>query len=152
MNWVSIGKRFKALRGDESLREFSKRLGTSDGFLSEVERAKKKPSVKLIARLEEISGRSYSWILTGKEEGAGRTSRFAEERLSVVHGKEAGEKLLGLVETLLKDRELYVKYDDLIVPVAKMIKHTGQIARKREAGEKARAKKKDRRKGRKSSA
>lgn len=73
---------------------------------------------------------------------------MAEERLSVVYGKEAGEKLLGLVEALLKDRELYVKHDDLIAPVAEVIKHTGQMAREREANEKRRVK----RKARKSSA
>ena len=150
MNWIKIGQRVKELRGGYTLKEFGNKIRASPGFLSEVERGKHRPSVELLSRLAQFSGRPLSWILSGAEDERteGRPQHvIAEERLSVVYGREPGEKLLGLVEALLRDRELYVKHDDLIAPVAEVIKHTGQMAREREAGEK-RAK----RKGRKSSA
>ncbi len=104
MDWIQIGKRIKYLRGSFTLAEFAKMLGTSPGFLSEIERAKKRPSVELISRLAEISDRSYSWILTGDEEDTTKPSRRAalEKEPPLVISKKENPNLYRLV-TLLKE-------------------------------------------------
>lgn len=43
-------------------------MGATQSYISDLERGKCLPSVSFLARLVEISGRSYDWILTGKEE------------------------------------------------------------------------------------
>lgn len=187
----NLGKRIKEIRKALGLTQemFAIKIYIDQGYLSQIERGKKRPSALILLAIQNMFGVSREWLLAGKgpqrdfanleraldqaddlaseqrkefdrlvlssklldglvKMPGGTEVAIAEERLSVVHRKETEEKLLDLIETLLRDRELYVKHDDLIVPVAEVIKHTGQIAREREADEKVRAK----RKGRKSSA
>ncbi|MDV2502687.1 MAG: XRE family transcriptional regulator [bacterium] len=67
MDWVQIGKRIKTLRGSSTLGEFARKVGCSPGFLSEVERAKKRPAVELLDSIASAAGRPLAWILKGEE-------------------------------------------------------------------------------------
>ena len=54
---VAFGQRVRALRGDRSLRAFAAEIGrVSAGLLCEIERGKAKPSPRVVARLDELSG------------------------------------------------------------------------------------------------
>ena len=45
-------------------------MDATQSYISDLERGKCLPSVSFLGRLKEVSGRSYGWILTGKEEPA----------------------------------------------------------------------------------
>jgi transcriptional regulator with XRE-family HTH domain len=68
LNREDIGLRIRAIRGERSQKEFAKITGATQSYISDLERGKCFPSVTFLARLSELSGRSYDWILTGKEE------------------------------------------------------------------------------------
>lgn len=63
-----IGLRIRAIRGERSQKEFANLTGATQSYISDLERGKCFPSVTFLALLSQISGRSYDWILTGKEE------------------------------------------------------------------------------------
>ena len=55
------------LRGDERQEDFALRLGVTQSQLSKIERGALPPSVEVLIRLREISGKMIDWILTGKK-------------------------------------------------------------------------------------
>lgn len=64
---VAIGGRIRDLRGAERQDDFAPFLGIAQSQLSRVERGLLAPSVDVLLRLAEWSGKSVDWILTGKE-------------------------------------------------------------------------------------
>ena len=68
INSEGIGSRIREIRGDRTQKVFGQFMGATQSYISDLERGKCLPSVSFLARLAEISGRSYDWILTGKEE------------------------------------------------------------------------------------
>ncbi len=63
-----IGSRIIEIRGERTQKVFGQFIGATQSYISDLERGKSLPSVSFLARLVEVSGRSYNWILTGKEE------------------------------------------------------------------------------------
>jgi phage repressor protein C with HTH and peptisase S24 domain len=61
-----IGNRVKQVRGKDTQKEFSKILGFSSSYLSEVESGKTKPSLELLMRISQITNYSLHWLLTGE--------------------------------------------------------------------------------------
>lgn len=68
INSEGIDSRIREIRGDRTQKVFGQFMGATQSYISDLERGKCLPSVSFLARLAEISGRSYDWILTGKEE------------------------------------------------------------------------------------
>ncbi len=68
INSESIGLRIREIRGDRTQKVFAQLMDTTQSYISDLERGKSLPSVSFLARLADASGRSYDWILTGKEE------------------------------------------------------------------------------------
>ena len=67
VNSEGIGSRIREIRGERTQKVFGQFIGATQSYISDLERGKSLPSVSFLARLAEISGRSYDWILTGKE-------------------------------------------------------------------------------------
>jgi phage repressor protein C with HTH and peptisase S24 domain len=61
-----IGSRIKRARGNDTQREFAKKLYFSSSYLSEVESGKTKPSLELLLMISEITKCSLHWLLTGQ--------------------------------------------------------------------------------------
>jgi phage repressor protein C with HTH and peptisase S24 domain len=107
-----IGNRIKRTRGNDTQREFAKKLLFSSSYLSEVESGKTKPSLELLLRISQITNYSLHWLLTGqgplfieatesmlREDSAsyGALSEFTlVPRLS--HADEAGMEVKGIEE------------------------------------------------------
>ena len=66
-NLQAIGNRIRALRGNMLQEDFAKCLGISQGQLSKIERGKLAPTVDVLVRLKQRSGRTADWILLGQE-------------------------------------------------------------------------------------
>ncbi|MGB9561960.1 MAG: helix-turn-helix domain-containing protein [bacterium] len=64
----TLGERVKRLREAMGLtqRELAKRIGTSSGLISFIERDKNKPSYEVIRRLSEVLGTSTDYLIYGK--------------------------------------------------------------------------------------
>jgi transcriptional regulator with XRE-family HTH domain len=56
----------RELRGKERQDDFAPALGITQGQLSKIERGFVAPSVEVLLRLRERSGKSVDWILTGE--------------------------------------------------------------------------------------
>ncbi len=62
-----LGSRIREIRGERTQKVFGQFIGATQSYISDLERGKSLPSISFLARLAEISGRSYDWILTGKD-------------------------------------------------------------------------------------
>ena len=64
-----LGARLKLIRDSKglTLKAFASALGTSAGFISEVENGKKMPGFELIDSLKRIFDVDLNWFLTGEE-------------------------------------------------------------------------------------
>lgn len=62
-----IGLRIRTIRGERTQKEFAEFTGTTQSYISDLERGKCFPSVSFLELLVKISGRSYDWILAGGE-------------------------------------------------------------------------------------
>lgn len=66
----AVGSRIRKIRGERTQKTFASMMDATQSYISDLERGKCLPSVSFLGRLKEASGRSYGWILTGKEEPA----------------------------------------------------------------------------------
>ncbi len=66
----AVGSRIREIRGERTQKTFASMMDATQSYISDLERGKCLPSVSFLGRLKEGSGRSYGWILTGKEEPA----------------------------------------------------------------------------------
>jgi transcriptional regulator with XRE-family HTH domain len=67
VEWKSVGRRIREIRGfDLTQKEFARRIGVSQGFLSYIERGEKEIGAEVLLRISRESGRSIEWLLTGK--------------------------------------------------------------------------------------
>lgn len=71
LNREEIGSRIRSIRGERSQKEFAELTSSTQSYISDLERGKCFPSVTFLARLSDISGRSFDWILSGREEHEG---------------------------------------------------------------------------------
>ncbi len=62
-----MARRIREIRGfDLTQREFARILGISQAQLSKYEKAQSVPTVELLLKLKQFSGRTIDWILTGE--------------------------------------------------------------------------------------
>ena len=68
-----IGERFKEIRVRNGLKqqEFAKRIGTSSGYISEIESEKKLPGAETLLSLKREFDVDLNWLLTGEERAGG---------------------------------------------------------------------------------
>ena len=70
INLKTIGRRIREIRGfDLTQRQFGKILGVGQAQLSKYEKGQSAPTLDLLLKLRDYSGRSVDWILTGEEAG-----------------------------------------------------------------------------------
>jgi DNA-binding XRE family transcriptional regulator len=65
-DFLEIGSRIRALRGDVSQEELAGYLRIRQGQLSKIERGKAAPSIEVLILLAERFQRSLDWILLGR--------------------------------------------------------------------------------------
>ncbi len=85
-----IGRRIEKVRTHLGLNQvsFAKRLGTSQGVISNYEKGARAPSIKFLKNLREIFQVNINWLLTGEgpmfleeREGRGKVVNFEDKRL-----------------------------------------------------------------------
>jgi transcriptional regulator with XRE-family HTH domain len=68
----AMGRRIREIRGfDLTQQQFGKILGLGQTQLSKYEKGQSVPTLELLLKLKDYSGRSIDWILTGEESGKG---------------------------------------------------------------------------------
>ena len=64
----AIGRRIREIRGfDLTQKGFARKLGVGQAAVSKLEKGQSFPSVEILLRLKEFSGRTIDWIVTGEE-------------------------------------------------------------------------------------
>ncbi len=66
----TVGSRIREIRGKRTQIAFAALMDATQSYISDLERGKCFPSVAFLARLKEVSGRSFDWILSGRDEPA----------------------------------------------------------------------------------
>jgi transcriptional regulator with XRE-family HTH domain len=62
----AIGRRVREIRGfDLNQRSLAKLLGVTQQAVSQMERGDTLPSIEMLLKLKEYSGKSIDWLLTG---------------------------------------------------------------------------------------
>ena len=64
-----VGNRIKQIREENSLtqQQFAKKIGTSKGYVSEIERNIRTPGTEILLSIKRFFGTNIDWILTGEE-------------------------------------------------------------------------------------
>lgn len=81
----AVGSRIRKIRGERTQKTFASMMDATQSYISDLERGKCLPSVSFLGRLKEASGRSYGWILTGKEEPAVPFTPPEEKEIDFIH-------------------------------------------------------------------
>lgn len=64
----AIGRRIREIRGfDLTQKEFARTLGVGQAAVSKFEKGQSFPSVEILLKLKERSGRTIDWIITGED-------------------------------------------------------------------------------------
>ena len=65
---AAFGRRIRELRGFYiTQRQFAKRVGVSQGYLSALENGEKEPGGAVLLAISREFGKSVDWLLTGEE-------------------------------------------------------------------------------------
>jgi transcriptional regulator with XRE-family HTH domain len=68
IDWVSVGRRIRELRGfDVNQQELAERIGTSQAYLSKIERGKVEIGAEILLRIARKYDRTMEWLLTGRD-------------------------------------------------------------------------------------
>jgi transcriptional regulator with XRE-family HTH domain len=68
VQWKVVGRRIRELRGfDITQKEFARRIGVSQGYLSAIERGKKEIGAEILLKISREFGTSLEWLLTGEK-------------------------------------------------------------------------------------
>ena len=66
INWKAVGRRVRELRGfDINQKEFARRIGISQSYLSTVERGNVEVGAEILLAISREFKRSLEWLLTG---------------------------------------------------------------------------------------
>jgi transcriptional regulator with XRE-family HTH domain len=66
INWATVGRRVRELRGlEKNQAEFAAELGISQGQLSRYEQGHTEMGAEVLLRLAQRTGKSIEWLLTG---------------------------------------------------------------------------------------
>lgn len=63
---VGLGERIRQIRGSRTQRDFAIQHGTSQGYISDLERDRAQPSFNFLFSLMDKDNISLDWLLTGK--------------------------------------------------------------------------------------
>ncbi len=66
----AVGSRIREIRGKRTQIAFAALMDATQSYISDLERGKCFPSVAFLARLKEVSERSFDWILSRRDEPA----------------------------------------------------------------------------------
>lgn len=67
LDWLAVGRRIRALRGfDMTQRDFARRIGISQNYLSTMERGKVEIGAEILLRISREFVKSIEWLLTGE--------------------------------------------------------------------------------------
>lgn len=78
---MGIGRRIRAIRGSRSQQEFAPILGITQDRLSKYELGRVAPSLSLLIRVAESSGKSLDWLILGVR---GRGTAAVEPKLQEI--------------------------------------------------------------------
>ena len=68
IDWKTVGKRLRELRGFEATqKEFARSLGISQGQLSRYEKGKSEIGAEALLRIAQRTSKTIEWLLTGKD-------------------------------------------------------------------------------------
>lgn len=86
----SIGERFKTIRKSLEMNqiEFAKKIGISQGTLSDIEKSKFKPSIETVISTSEVFGVTTDWLLKGD------SIKFEESEKIPISSKELLSRIL----------------------------------------------------------
>ncbi|MDV2496394.1 MAG: helix-turn-helix transcriptional regulator [bacterium] len=66
----AVGSRIREIRAERTQAAFATLMDATQSYISDLERGKCFPSIAFLSRLKEVSGRSFDWVLTGKDGSA----------------------------------------------------------------------------------
>jgi transcriptional regulator with XRE-family HTH domain len=67
VEWKAVGRRIRELRGfDMTQQQFSRRLGISQTYVSEMEHGNVEIGGEILLRIAREFGKSIEWLLTGE--------------------------------------------------------------------------------------
>jgi transcriptional regulator with XRE-family HTH domain len=67
IDWKSVGRRIRELRGfDLTQKQFARRIGVTQGYLSEIEHGKTEIGAEVLLRISRDCRKSMEWLLTGR--------------------------------------------------------------------------------------
>jgi len=104
LDFKAVGARLKELRANTTQVKWAQMAGVDQGYVSQTETGKIKPSLKYLARVSAIAGCNIHWILTGK--GAKYLPLKREKVKEAAQRYAANEKLYYTVQQLRQDPEL----------------------------------------------
>ena len=68
MDWKTVGRRIRELRGfDMTQEEFARLIGVSQNYLSTMERGNVQIGSEILLKMSREFGRSMEWLLTGED-------------------------------------------------------------------------------------
>lgn len=96
---MTIGQRFKELRGNLTLKVFAEPLGVSPSAISNIENDRAEPSVELALKISQVYKVSLDWLLKGEEKPP--VAQEANEAYITI----SKDELLDLYKKLSKKQE-----------------------------------------------
>jgi transcriptional regulator with XRE-family HTH domain len=67
IDWTTVGRRIRELRGfDMTQRDFSRRIGVSQNYLSMMERGQVEIGAGILLKISRAFARNLEWLLTGE--------------------------------------------------------------------------------------
>jgi transcriptional regulator with XRE-family HTH domain len=120
-----IGIRIKLIRTKKHLNQndFANNIGIAQGFLSEIERGIKQPSIELVLKIISQYEINPDWLLTG--EGTPNKEKETEER------DEISEMVLAMLEEMTEEQKRDVlRYTKEKKQMIEMMKKVSELERK----------------------
>ena len=109
-----VNQRIKEIRGKCSSTEFSKKLGFSISYLSEIETGKRKPSLEMLYKISQNEKINLHWLLTGE----GMTFVGESDSLSDIDSNLQTCETCGQpynLESLMKEKEKQLEEKERII-------------------------------------
>ncbi len=104
LDFKVVGERLKQLRANNTQVEWAKMTGVDQGYVSQTETGKTKPSLKYLSRVSAITGCNIHWILTG--EGGKYLPLRRQKVKEAAQAYPGNEKLMYAVQQLRQDPDL----------------------------------------------
>lgn len=123
---MTIGQRFKELRGNLTLKVFAEPLGVSPSAISNIENDRAEPSVELALKISQVYKVSLDWLLKGEGRRDGLSGKTVEPDENFV--KISKDELIALQRQALKNKEEeLVQQQEQIGKLQKQVQATKNI-------------------------